>query len=380
MTYLELRRSCAGALLLLVAVLGETGCGHPTVVIHGADGPPMLQPAQKAIQSVPGIPFYAKRGVCKRETVWAEPRYTLQLSTKNGDQQIALHSLTFPRSLLYDKQFSNLASSLSQIVGKIDTTNTDSVCQAVNTAAKQWKAVAENIRLNSKALCDTVSNNDCTPLDLAEKNKDIVRMSNTASIVAEVDYDHVYYLNSQTPWIGTSQVDAKLNTDGTLSEASAQTTDQTWSTILGTVSSLAGDFTTFLGSVAEYGLPKLTRVLPPDIPACMPPPDWPLPGKNLVYVLNPSTETYIHNHTLECLYPGDLVAGKCPAKPDTSAGNNSGSEADSGFEKCTVAPNGITGGNVTISKSDGGGNDKDNSNTIQVSGQVSLPKTGTGKN
>jgi hypothetical protein len=163
-------------------------------------------------------------------------------------------------------------------------------------------------------------------------------MSNTSNIVAEVDYEHPYYLNSRTPWIGNSQIDAKLNADGTLSEGSAQKTDQTWSTILGTFTSLAS-------TVASTKLTATSNPQPTSAKSCPHSSGWPVPDKDVVYRMTASKDIYIRDHVQE----------------DTSNASS-----------CKPIEGGVTGGNVTITKQ--GAAAKEDSNVIKVSGQVTLPK------
>jgi len=200
----------------------------------------------------------------------------------------------------------------------------------------------------------------------------LVRVANTAAIVPVVDYTHVYYLNSRSPWTGTSQVSAKVADDGTLSEGSGQVDDETWSTILSTVSSLVGDFTgsasgspattdaeagtSATPSVQEFAA-RLKTMSPMEItriPELCPDggPDWPHPEHYVKYAYKLTTSVFKHDHTMQTF---DLSKEK----------------------QCEPDPTGVTDGSYTITEvkpnADDGGSKKNN--TITVSGAVTLPES-----
>jgi hypothetical protein len=293
--------------------------------------------------------------MCKRETVWAEPKYTLQLDIREDGKPYATRSITYPHSFQQTEELKTLVSNLSLLAAPPKDTDSAKLCDAVKNAAREWKETDEK---ESKIIsCDVApTKSGCERLANAEDNGDLLRISNTANIVAEVDYEHVYYYNSRTPWIGNSQVDAKLNTDGTLSEGTAQATDSTWSTILSTISSLGTNLAT-LGSaqiaataskkVAEGNTkaPALQIQVPLEA-VCEAPPGWPVPAEKLVYKLSSSTEIYLYDHVLE----------------DTGIG-----------AACVPTKDGVTEGSVTITKQ-GTSPAKDDASAIKVSGTVTLPK------
>src|SRR5262249_27860377 len=77
---------------------------------------------------------------------------------------------------------------------------------------------------------------DYDPFKVAEDtltaSNDAFLASNTSAVDTFVDYSRTYYYNSPRPWVGSSQVDAKLASDGTLTEGSAQNQTQTLSTLV----------------------------------------------------------------------------------------------------------------------------------------------------
>jgi len=57
-------------------------------------------------------------------------------------------------------------------------------------------------------------------------------LSNTDSLSVEVDYETKFSINQRTPFSGSSQADFKLGADGTLNEASGQSQDNTFATVI----------------------------------------------------------------------------------------------------------------------------------------------------
>jgi hypothetical protein len=111
----------------------------------------------------------------------------------------------------------------------------------------------------------SINESDPSGVTEQEKEGNWMRVSNTGAVEAVVDYENVFYLNSARPLAGTTQVDAKLAADGTLTEGSAQLNDQTLATIASTISSLVSSATTaakFVGldAQAEIKITVKTKV------------------------------------------------------------------------------------------------------------------------
>lgn len=115
------------------------------------------------------------------------------------------------------------------------------------------------------------------PVDEAKlvDSADAILISNTAEVDTTVDYAHIYYYNAQRPWVGSAQVDAKLNTDGTLSEGTAQVQSSTLSSFLNLVPSQ-----------------QLASLIPPLTRAAAGPPAGTYRVK-----LTIREEDYLHTHT-----------------------------------------------------------------------------------
>ena len=361
-----------GAALFLSFVF--TGCTHQAVVVSVR--PPDSAAAGNRPHTwggssgdVPGVPFYVKQGVCKKATTWLEPQYVLTLSVAVDGVPAITHTLQFSRAGFLSDDVKPLLSTVSKIAGKYTLKQVyEQACPS--KIGSQWDAVARTI-----ASRPTYQITDGLDLDgglaRAESQKNAIRVKNTGTLGTAVDYTHQYYLNANSPWIGSGQVDAKLSEDGTLGEGSGQINDQTWSTILGTVSSLVGDFTGVGStaaaapaaaapavSTAEFQLQERRdaerraaekRDAQPAKPSCPSSPGWPTPEDKVIYSYELKTNVYQHDHTDQTF---DLSGG------------------------CGPETNGVSGGSfiVSLQDSDGGDSKKKETNTIEFGGSIKLPK------
>jgi hypothetical protein len=355
---------------LIAPILMTTGCGHPTLNVQMAPAlqtsvdppadppasspadPPASAPASGAgvvavpppagsagpiwangTTEVPGVPFYAMRGACEKETVWLEPQYTLTVEVTVDDKAPVVHTMTFSRHDYRQADVQQLIAYVKGLQGNYQTTDPQS-CPA--NIGYLWDPVEAKIAQDPNyQIMDNIDGSG--QVAGQEKAGNLIRSANTADVKAVVDYSHQYYLNGRTPWIGNSQVDAKLAANGTLSEGSAQAEDDTWSTILSTVSSLVGSFTG-AGSAATAAAPAaavapnnaaeplIAPLLPPA--ACQGTPNWPAPQHKVAYKVTLSTTMYNHDHKQRdfdvvnaCIpEPAGVLAGSYTVKPvDTSA-------------------------------------------------------------
>lgn len=391
--------SATHGFLSVFLIFTAIGCGHKTLIVTASSMAPTpsgtttsapdwpetrssteLVKQKKAAGTanipVDGIPFYVKRGSCKTETVWIEPQYTMTL-TINLDEKgpEILEEGTLTRSGYLDPTSKQLVNFLSGIQGKHELSDKD-LAACPQNVKDHWETVfppsgskdappilqyeVQPHTLNN--LSASQSATQLTPVGAAEAAGNLIRAINTASVVPVVDYTHVYYMNGKTPWIGSSQVDAKLADDGTLSEGSGQAEDDTWSTILNTITGLVGDFTgaSTAASAASTPAAASPAVQPQDLahvivgspkPAenkcAINPPDWPTPQHSATYTYKLTPTVYTHDHTYQTF---DLVNG------------------------CNPAPSGVIDGSYTITKvsPDSGDAGKKN-NMITVTGTVTLP-------
>lgn len=389
-------------LVLALGLVLAAGCRKPTAIVTTATAPPY-----SAAQSgkLDGVPFYVQRGVCKQETVWAEPKYTLQVDVLAGDKVIASRSMIIPRSkFLADAQVKTLLdrlNALSSARKPEDFSDTNFCPSAVQS---QWDGRSHDMKtLEQSTICDELTTPGCKSIAASEASGDLLRLVNTAKVTSEVDYSHVYYLNTMSPWNGTASVDTKLNADGTLGEGSVQRDDETWSTILNAVGSLAGDVTTYgaakvtaAGAVeaarvaAVATTPNVASLIPDNNPRKKPSPcgavvpGWPMPD---LIDDNPA-----QHRAADGGKPGGSPAKESGKdKPDEEQPPaisyrvsiapvvylHDHTRTDANIAACAPDPTGVVNGSFTITKADGG--DKPDPGAIKVSGQVVLPKSDDSK-
>lgn len=177
------------------------------------------------VEQMKGIPFYVKKGVCKQETVWLEPQYTI-----TDDAEPAK-----PEKMLDRESYLVVQNG----------------AQAHNE--NFWKWVSEMhppVRAKEEGGND-VANNFVVDITYQIQHGNWSLVSNTGTVMTVVDYSQVYYLNTARPLAGTTQLSYKLAADGTLTEGSAQLNDQTLATVASVISSLTTDAVSFVGAVAS---------------------------------------------------------------------------------------------------------------------------------
>ena len=280
---------------------------------------------------MPGIPFYVKTAKCKQETTWIEPVYTLALKKTTTYKFVDEDAVKKAGTKLPPPEVRVAAKVLS--LSEFQPTNSP-LQQVLTLLAKPDTSGADHTQIESAwAALSAVP--DYMPLAVSEDSlistgTNVIMISNIASPETMVDYDHVYYYNAPRPWIGTSQVDAKLAADGTLTEGSAQVQSQTLSTMLTTATSL---FSTVFSKVPQFGF------APTNITT------------TVQYDLAVQKESYQHTHSRY-----DKFANPClPASPAVTTG----------YALTIVVPGQASGSASTA---------KDDSNTAKVTGTVTLPK------
>src|SRR5208337_4678993 len=185
------------------------------------------------ITNLKGIPFYIKVAKCKQETSWLQPVYTLTLKKittyRFVDEKAAktanpnakppdpvVHTATKTLSL---PQFnSDDVRTLRGLLGKPG----EATAIEAKAIDDQWRKIADRPDYVAVAVKE----------DALVNSDEVFEVSNTSTPEAVVDYGTTYYYNAPRPWVGSSQIDAKLAADGTLTEGSAQVQSQTLSTIL----------------------------------------------------------------------------------------------------------------------------------------------------
>jgi hypothetical protein len=158
--------------------------------------------------SVKGIPFYVRTAVCRHEVIWVEPIYTLTLqsvTTKDGKETV--------RSEVAEFTLSQFTTQQTQIASLKDT------IVAGGDPLPFWGPLRKSDGYNLLA--------QSTP-----EPKDRILVSNVNKMETAVDYRDVYYFNSHRPILGTAKADAKLNTDGTMTEGSGEMESKTLQSFL----------------------------------------------------------------------------------------------------------------------------------------------------
>jgi len=337
-----------------IASLVLAGCAHETAVVRVSDweNPTWSTPSQ----AEPGIPFFVKKGVCRQESIWLEPQYDLSVDISVDGAKPVSRKVTLSRTGFESQQATSLLrllKSLQTQTGTPQSNLTPETCPS---------AISDDIdALDVSGFKPTCRPEGGDKLDAQPCAKDLMFAANTAQPAYIVDYAHRYYLNSRSPWIGSSQVAAKLADDGTLTDGTVQRDDKTWDTIL---SSLSGIAQSVLGTASAAaaapappvangilddrrrgpGKPPKHKPAPPSV--CPAHGAWPTPLKEVKYTFEVATTVYKHDHTKDF----DL-SGSCDA------------------------PNGgLTTGNFNfaVTKVDPGSGKKSDK-AIQFSGQVTLP-------
>lgn len=333
------------ALFAILSTLALAGCTHQTAIVSEQD----LTQTGAPISELKGIPFYSKKGVCNKESVWLEPQYSLNLTMVADGNPPLTRTMVISRHGFEGSDTQELLQLLTGLKGAYNPGEiVPNSCPAAIGA--KWDAISTNRQYSVVLGLDS----DESLLRSAEAMHNVLLVSNKAEIGAATDYSHRDYLNTLSPWNGSSQVDAKLAADGTLTEGSVQRNDETLSTILTSITSLVGDFTG--ASAAAAAAPGAAAAAQPKgakLPARGPPPscpaynNWPSVLKQVKYTYSLKTTIYNHDHKIQTDLSG----------------------------KCSLAGDRVWGGNFSVSVEDANGSAKNSNKAIQFSGQVTLPDT-----
>jgi hypothetical protein len=324
-------------------MLALAGCTHQTAIVTEQD----LTKTGAPITELKGIPFYSKKGVCNKESVWLEPQYTLTLTVVADGNSPLTRTMVLSRYGYEGSDTRELLQLLAGLKGlyKLSEIVPNSCPAAIGA---MWDPISRNLQYSVVLGLDS----DDKLLREAEAKHNVLLVSNKAEIGAATDYSHRDYLNTLSPWNGSSQVDAKLAADGTLTEGSVQRDDETLNTILTSITSLVGDFTG--ASAAAAAAPPAAAGAQPrgaavpirgPRPSCLAYNNWPGVSKDVKYTYSLKTMIYSHDHKMQTDLHGN----------------------------CSLAGDRVWGGNFTVSVEDGSGSAKNSDKAIQFSGQVKLP-------
>jgi hypothetical protein len=341
-----------------LALIGLAGC-HDTAIVKVADRS-WVASEKKPADKLPGIPFFAMKGVCQRESIWLEPQYTITLDVIVDDAPPVTRSFTLSRQGYESAKAKEVLALLRslQTPPKEKLPLTPERCPA--HVSEQFNAI-DHIPDSKPHCVEGATFGPNTPP--CKENLSFV--ANTAHAESVVDYDHIYFLNTRSPWNGSAQVAAKLAPNGTLTEGSAQRDDETLNSILSAIStvgaSLVGGGTA--AAAAAGGIAPVAATL-----------------QSRAKTKTPAKESHETPKTLPpvCRAESPFAAVKNEVKYSftvtTTVFKHDHKEDDKfdGGESCQVKPEGVATGNFTVTKIDADSGKKSDK-AIEFSGQVTLP-------
>ena len=242
--------------LLPICFIWLCGCGSTYRITRVK--PPDPAPPKK--EMMPGMPFYVKTAACKHQSVWLQPVYTLTLNVKVTAEEPLPDQDPEESSAQHPKPGGNQSNSAAEASPKLQffktktTSNTCSFTKIVPLSVYQGKeqsiqklqgmlsegSTATNGLQRIREIFDAwdaIKPGTYDPMQLTDEqtvtSADVYLASNTISPDVYVDYSTVYYLNTKSPLAGSSQVSGKLADDGSLTESAAQVESKTLATFLG---------------------------------------------------------------------------------------------------------------------------------------------------
>ena len=161
-----------------------------------------------------GIPFYGKTAKCLQTTVYLYPYYRITFQTLSGDKVLG----TLTANLSTDAYRSADTQGFLGILRKKPPLSDDDITKA----SDYWSKIdAASEDPYSKVLPKM----DAQGKPVQQTSSGLFLISNTATVKVLVDYDNEYALNAKAPLAGSVNAAYKLSEDGTLTEGSAQVQD-----------------------------------------------------------------------------------------------------------------------------------------------------------
>jgi hypothetical protein len=194
-----------------------SGCGSLMKVTR--------QPRATTAGEVAGIPFYVKAGICKHQTVWVQPIYSVTLKATFTPADKAKAAIVSTRTLvltlveIQSPEFTSLMKAVNAArVGGNGGLSPDHL----NEIETRWAALnarqpADPYRLNQDQL------GSATGTDRGR----VLRAANESVAESYVDYSTMYFFNTSKPLAGSAQGNVELAADGTMAKGSAQTESKT---------------------------------------------------------------------------------------------------------------------------------------------------------
>jgi len=174
-------------------------------------------------KKTPGVPFYSKSAICRQTATYLEPF-----------AEVTLTKVEFVPSVEKDKN-----EKVEVVVGPKRLSLADAyalqgdVTGAVIDLSKYEELIDKLIQAQPFESCyQNLGKTDDTGKDRCPT---AVLVENQVTREVVVDYGKTYYYNVKRPWVGSASSTLELNSDGTLSKATAALEAKTFETILGVV-------------------------------------------------------------------------------------------------------------------------------------------------
>jgi hypothetical protein len=204
---------------VFVALAGLPACSTYRIMRYDTGARPGQDSVSSGYRRIPGVPFYAKRAVCRQETVYQQDLVRLSFKV----HEIFYNEATaLPDSTVLRYTDERMVSRATLAAPELATLRLQPTSQA------DWQNQAATLK-------------NLPQVDLArwQESSDRLLVSNRTAPFLYVDYENPYYLNADRPLMGSSSVNATLAADGTLTTAVAEGTDSTLGTILSAIPTTA---------------------------------------------------------------------------------------------------------------------------------------------
>jgi hypothetical protein len=193
-------------ILLGLVVLLFTGCYSTTAIV--SRGEPADPKVPKPNKELPGVPFYPTRAVCKHQTVWMEPVF----------------------SLTREDTYSAKAPEKPAVITQVKLARISDLGPKLTYLTNLQSAIATQVKINDAWA--RIGTTGALTFAQPPSATDVFLGSNSVTSVKYVDYETPFYFNTRMPIIGSSTAKANLNDDGTLGGIEATSAPKTAETLL----------------------------------------------------------------------------------------------------------------------------------------------------
>jgi len=303
--------------LFSVAIFGVSGCGR------------MIEVSKDS--STEGIPFYIVKGATEQKTSWISPFYHVTVS---------IDTLVPSKGSTTKKQTTDHVIDIEKDLSSQNYTDLREFVQSKNSGLRDGK-------IDYKNVIDKFTQDYDFFDPYSDKQCKFVVAANTNTRTKYVDYKTPYYINVKKPFIGSSEMAAELNAEGTLSKASGKTEDKSIETIVSGLTSIVP-----IKEMLQYKWTGAEAFAPETEKGTEKPPAYPGHPRSIVTI---KSESRLISYSLSRLWIDELLGHGPIQLNDTTS-------LDVSFTR-------------TIDASNAKGDDKkDGSTNIDVSGKISIPK------